>query len=307
MSEVIHYQRTNLVQAGASATDLVAAWLVGYKGNTREAYARDLRDWTTWCAGIGLELVAATRAHVELYARDMAENRGLADGTVARRLAAMASFYGYLLDEELIVRSPMTRVRRPRLARDSMTQAPDRDELGRLLEVARLSGPRDHALLCLLGLNGLRISEAVGIDVDDLSTDRGHRLVRIVGKGAKPALVPLAPRTAAAIDRLLAVYVDPQENAHRPLFRGRDGGRMTRHAAYAVVKKLARQAGIRKRLSPHSLRHGFARISLEAGVPIRDVQQSLRHASISTTQRYLDAMLALEKNATYRVAQLLEP
>ena len=110
---------------------------------------------------------------------------------------ARASFYGYLLDEDLIAKSPMARIRRPRLSPDSTTMAPDRDELRALLAAARAAGPREHALLCLLGLNGLRISEAVGIDVDDLSSDRGHRLVRIMGKGSKPALVPLATRTAA--------------------------------------------------------------------------------------------------------------
>ena len=295
----------------ATSADLVGAWLAGYGGNTREAYGRDLRDFMAWCADVGLDLLGVTRAHCELYARTLAEQRGLSGGTIARRLAAMSSFYAWCLDEELIARSPVARVRRPRVSRESMTMAPDRHELARLLDVARASSPRDHALLCLLGLNGLRISEAIGIDVDDLSSDRGHRIVKILGKGSKVAIIPLAPRTAAAVDALVDSLVDSlvgirSESPESPLFLDRSSKRLSRSAAYSLVKKLAAAAGIRKRISPHSLRHGFARISLEAGVPVREVQQSLRHASISTTQRYLDAMLALEKNATFRVAALLD-
>lgn len=279
------------------------AWLAGYRGNTREAYGRDLRDFAMWCEAAALQLLAVTRAHAELYARDLQEGRGLAAGTVARRLAALASFYGWLLDEEIIAKTPMARVRRPRVSRESATMAPDRDELARLLTVAKASSDRDHALVCLLALNGLRISEAVGIDVDDLSSDRGHRVVRIMGKGNKEAIVPLAPRTAAAVDSL----VELRSESIEPLFIGARGRRMSRHAAHAMVKRLAARAGIQKRLSPHSLRHAHVQLALEAGVPIREVQLSVRHASIATTQRYMDRMLALDRHATYRLASFMEP
>jgi len=240
------------------------------------------------------------------YARAMNEQAGLSAGTIARRLAAMSSFYTWCLEEELIARSPVARVRRPRVSKESLTQAPDRHELACMISAAKDSGPRDHALICLLGLNGLRISEAVGIDVDDLSSDRGHRLVKLLGKGSKVALVPMAPRTAAAVDGLLNLVGPLTDTEDRPLFRDRSGRRLSRSAAYSIVKKLAAAAGIRKRISPHSLRHGFVRISLEAGVPIREVQQSVKHASIGTTQRYMDQMLALDRHATFRVDAFLE-
>jgi len=182
--------------------------VTGYRGNTREADARDMRDWLTWCAAAGLNPLHVTRAHCKLYARAMDGQRGLSAGTIARRLAAMSSFYAWCLDEELTARSPVARVRRPRVSKESLTEAPDRHELARLLEAAKASRTRDHALICLLGLNGLRISEAVGIDVDDLAIDRAHRLVKITGKGSKIALIPMAPRTADAVDGLLKL-VEP--------------------------------------------------------------------------------------------------
>jgi hypothetical protein len=120
-------------------------------------------------------------------------------------------------------------------------------------------------------MNGLRISEALGVDIDDLDVDRGHRTLRVTRKGGKQVTIPLAPRTARALD----LYIG--ERASGPIFLGIAGARMDRYAADRTVKRLARRAGITKRMSPHSLRHSFITAALDAGVPLRDVQEAASH------------------------------
>jgi site-specific recombinase XerD len=196
------------------------------------------------------------------------EANGRMRSTVARRLSTLASFYRYCHVEGLLRRNPAANVRRPRVDHESHTLGLDRNELGAVLVQAGLSTPRDHALVVLLALNGLRISEALNADVEDLGVDRGHRTLRIVRKGGKRVTIPLAPRTATALD----LYIG--ERADGPIFVGATGQRLTRHAADRTVKRLARRAGIAKRISPHGLRHSFITAVLDAGAPLRDVQEA---------------------------------
>jgi integrase len=172
----------------------------------------------------------------------------------------------------------------------------DRNELGAVLVQAGLGSPRDHAPISLLALNGLRISEALGADIDDVDIDRGHRTLKIVRKGGKQVTIPLAPRAARTLD----LYIG--ERTSGPIFLGAAGGRMDRYAADRAVKRLARRAGITKRISPHSLRHSFITVALDAGVPLRDVQEAASHADPRTTMRYDLARQSLDRHATYIVA-----
>jgi site-specific recombinase XerD len=213
--------------------------------------------------------------------------------TVARRLSTLASFYRYCHVEGVLRRNPAANVRRPKVDHESHTLGLDRNELGALLVQAGLGTPRDHALIALLALNGLRISEALNADVEDLGLDRGHRTLQIVRKGGKRVTIPLAPRTARALD----LYIG--ERAGGALFVGATGQRLTRHAADRAVKRLARRAGISKRISPHSLRHSFITAALDAGVPLRDVQEAASHADPRTTMRYDRGRQSLDRHATY--------
>ncbi len=172
----------------------------------------------------------------------------------------------------------------------------DRNELAAFLVQAGLSGARDHALACLLALNGLRVSEAIGTDVGDLGLERGHHTLQIVRKGGSTVIVPLAPRTART------VYLAIGERDKGPIFVADSGARMNRHQAARVVRRLARHAGIDKTISPHSLRHGFITAALDAGVPLRDVQEAASHADPRTTMRYDRARRSLDRHATYIVA-----
>ncbi len=167
-------------------------------------------------------------------------------------------------------------------------------ELGAFIAQAAAAGPVDHALACLLGLLGLRVSEACGIDIEHLGTERGHRTVTVVGKGPKVAVIPLPPRVARA---RAAVH----ERVQGPVLLSRSGQRLDRHGATRIVRRLARRAGIVKRISPHSLRHSFITAALDAGVPLRDVQIAARHADPRTTTRYDRARNNLDRHASYVV------
>ena len=276
----------------------LAGFLAGYSGQTRDAYAMDLRQFTAWCAEHDLRLFDIRRADIECYARQL-EERGRARSTVARRLSTVAGFYRYAVEEGLLGHSPAAHGRRPRVDYESHATALDRNELGALLVAAGLGSPAEHALMSLLALNGLRISEALGANIEALGVERGHRTLTVLRKGAKIVVVPLAPRTARALD--LAVG----EWAEGPIFVAASGRRMDRNAAARIVRRLARQAGINKRVGPHTLRHAFITAALDAGVPLRDVQEAASHADPRTTMRYDRARVSLDRHATYVVAAYL--
>jgi site-specific recombinase XerD len=276
----------------------LAGFLAGYSGQTRDAYTLDLRQYTSWCASHGLHLFTAKRADIECYARDL-EAHGRAGATIARRLCTVAGFYRYAVEEDLLEHSPAAHVRRPRLDYESHAVGLDRNEVGSLLVSAGLGTAAEHALISLLAINGLRVSEALGADIDDLSMERGHRTLMILRKGGKLVIIPLAPRTARAID--LAVG----DRVEGPIFTRPDGQRMDRHAAGRTVRSVARRAGLDKKISPHTLRHAFITAALDAGVPLRDVQEAASHADPRTTMRYDRARVSLDRHPTYIVAAFL--
>ena len=172
----------------------LAGFLAGYSGLTREAYELDLRQYTSWCQQHQLRLFAARRADIECFARDL-EARGRARATITRRLCTTAGFYRYAVEEELLEHSPAAHVRRPRVDYESQATGLDRNELGALLVAAGLGSPGEHALISLLALNGLRVSEATGASIEALGVERGHRTLVITRKGGKIVTIPLAPRT----------------------------------------------------------------------------------------------------------------
>jgi integrase/recombinase XerD len=234
-------------------------------------------------------------ADIESFAREL-ETTGRARATVTRRLSTIAGFYKYAVEKELLDRSPAAHVRRPRVDYESHAVALDCNELGALLVAAGLGPPRDHALISLLALSGLRISEATGADIEHLGLERGHRTLTVTRKGGKVVTVPLAPRTARAIDLAIG------ERTEGPLFLAADGRRLDRHGAGRIVRATARRAGIAKIVTPRTLRHAFITAALDAGVPLRDVQEAASHADPRTTMRYDRHRGSLDRHATYIVA-----
>jgi integrase/recombinase XerD len=240
-------------------------------------------------------LFAVRRADIEAFAREL-EAKGRARATVTRRLSTIAGFYKYAVEEELPGHSPAAHVRRPRLDYESHATALDRNEVGALLVAAGLGPAPEHALISLLALNGLRVSEATGADIEHLGLERGHRTLVITRKGGKVVTIPLAPRTARAIDLAIG------ERADGPLFLSQDGRRLDRHGAARIVRRVTHRAGISKKVGPHTLRHAFITAALDAGVPLRDVQEAASNADPRTTMRYDRARTSLDRHATYIVA-----
>ena len=166
-----------------------------------------------------------------------------------------------------------------------------------MLVAAGLGPPAEHALISLLALNGLRVSEATSADIEHLGLERGHRTLTITRKGGKVVTIPLAPRTARPIDLAIG------ERTGGPVLLTADGRRLHRHGAGRIVRRTARRAGIgSKAVTPHTLRHAFITAALDAGVPLRDVQEAASHADPRTTIRYDRARGSLDRHATYIVA-----
>ncbi len=163
--------------------EVAVGFLLGYdKAHTRSAYQSDLRRFAAWCVQVGIDPLAAKRAHLDGYARSL-EAEGLASSSVARRLSVMSGLFRYAYEEGYVDRNPAAHVRRPRVGDDSPTLGLDLGEARRFLQAAETAGPRDHVLVCLLLLNGLRVSEVCTALVSDLSLERGHRVLTVARKG----------------------------------------------------------------------------------------------------------------------------
>jgi len=268
------------------------SFLARYSGRTLEAYRHDLRGFFQWTADHGVAVLAAGRAHIELF-RAWMENHGLAASTIDRRLSTICGFYRFAHIDGRIRSNPAQYVRRPPVP-PSDARGLDRSELGVFLFTAD-KYDRDHAALAvLLGLNGLRVSEACATNIEDLGLERGHRILRIVGKGNKPATVPLAPRTARTID--LAVG----ERHEGPILRRHDGQRLDRRTAHRWVRSIGKRAGP-DAVHPHMLRAAFIMAALDACVPLRDVQIAARHADPRTTTIYDRRRQNFDRHAAYVV------
>jgi site-specific recombinase XerD len=277
------------------ANRAAAGFLARYGGPTRRAYGTDLRAWFAWCRDRRLEVLEVKRPHVELWVRAMEEQQHLSSSTVSRRLSTVSGYYRFAVIDGYIDRTPTEFVRRPHRDTESTTLGLDRMELGAFIAQGAAAGVTDHALACLLGLLGLRVSEACNINIEDLALERGHRTLYIIGKGNKPALIPLPPRVARAVDQAAGGRLVG------PLLRSRTGRRLDRFGATRIVRRLAKRARISKRISPHSLRHSFITAALDAGVPLRGVQIAARHADPRTTTRYDRARHNLDRHASYIV------
>jgi site-specific recombinase XerD len=275
-----------------------AAYLARFKGQSRVHTESELRGYLYWCAERGLDPLAATRPHIELYVRWMQEQRRYAASTVSRRMAVVAGFYRTCVIDGILDHSPAEYVRRPNVPPQSPTLGLSHLQFEAMLTAARLSPNRnDFALVCLLGLLGLRIFEATSLDVSDLGEEHGHRVVRVVGKGHKIVLIPMPPAVARAIDRVVA---DRQTG---PILLNQRGARMDRHAATRRLRGLQKAAGVHiARMHPHMLRHTFVTTMLDAGVDLRDTQIAARHADPRTTMRYDRARNNLDRHPNYILA-----
>lgn len=254
--------------------------------NTQASYRQDLKIFNLWCDRYGLHPITdIKRTHLELYMRYLKEERGNANSTIAHRIGCLSLMYEVAMDDDMIPKNPARLVRRPKVTQPDQSKrvALTREEAQRLARAAYNSSPTDYALIILMMNLGLRVSEACDLDIGDcLHIAKAHRVLKFVGKGDKPAIIPQPPVVMRALDDVIG---DRTEGA---LLLRRDESRMTRKSADRVVKRCAKAAGIGGHISPHSLRHTFIVGSIDAGADLRLVQLSARHADISTTTRLYD-------------------
>lgn len=266
-----------------------ALWLErGLSMNTLQAYQTDLRHVAAWLqAERGCSLLTVKRADLLAYLAELA-SAGMTTRTSSRRLSALRQFYRHALREGWIKVDPCSRIESPKLGRPlpkSLTEA----EVEALLlapDVGSAEGLRDRAMLELLYAAGLRVSELVGLAMDQVSLNQG--VVRVTGKGGKERLVPLGEDALNWLQRYLQ-FARPELLSRQPsnaLFATRRGGGMTRQAFWYRMRKHAVSAAIEKHLSPHTLRHAFATHLVNHGADLRVVQLLLGHSDLSTTQIY---------------------
>jgi integrase/recombinase XerD len=231
----------------------VSAWLTGLRSaRTRRAYAADLVAWLGWLAGRETGALAAGRVHVDLWAATQLD-AGAAASSVRRRLSALSSFYRYCAAHDLIGRVPTEGVARPVVDPDyTATVGLDRDQARALLAAADTDtgtqALRTAAVVPLLLHNALRVDEACAADVADLGKDSGHRVLRVVRKGARKAKIPLTPATVAALEAYLAdraarAGVGEWRQLSGPLLATATGGRLRQGHLWELVRRLARTGG----------------------------------------------------------------
>jgi integrase/recombinase XerD len=266
----------------------------GVARNTLDAYRRDLTRYAAYLREKGIaDATKVDEATVsgfvgQLSVREYEEGHRYRASSVARALAAVRAFYAFLLREGEADADPSEGVIRPKVPR-TLPRPLTVDEVASLLAVpndAQPAGLRDRAILEVLYGAGLRISELVGLDVDDVDLEEGS--VKVMGKGSKERVVPLGRFATRAVSSYLT-RVRPalaRQKSGAALFLNQRGGRLTRQGADRVLHVAAAGAGMKKRVTPHMLRHSFATHLLEGGADVRAVQELLGHASLATTQIY---------------------
>jgi integrase/recombinase XerD len=288
-------------QASQAGYAVIAGdFLAGLSRATRKAYEGDLRDFSIYCGQQRVLPLEAARRDIERYVRVLLEQRRLHPATVARRLSALSGLFGYAVDEGMLDRSPMTRVRRPAVSRDSSKLGLNREEAARLLAAARGRDARSYALISLLLLQGLRVSEVTGADASGLRSGQGRVVLVVTRKGGRQQLVPLAGTVADA----LGTYLDGRRIG--PLLLSRTGRRLDRSAAARLVKVVAAHAlPGRGDISPHTCRHAWVSLGLQAGVRLSEMSLAAAHRDVRTTMIYDTAQRSLEDHPSYVVADYI--
>lgn len=285
----------------SAAQAAAIAFLARYDNATLALYRIHLKVLFAWCEEHGLDPLGLQRVHLEMFRRYLSEERCNLATTVAARLTTIRTFYRFAVIDGYLATSPADHLRIPAAHRDeTRLRGLSRYELATLLKVARATDARHWALVALLGLLGLRVSEACSVQVENTRRWIGqHRTISFVGKGNKPATMPVPAPVASAID----AAAGPRESG--PLLLRQDGRQLERRTAYRWIRALGRRAGLGDNLHPHVLRHTMVTLALDAGVPLRDVQSAARHADPRMTERYDRERGNLDRHAAHALAAYL--
>lgn len=260
----------------------------GLAKNTLESYGRDLKQFGIYLHDKDVDVLKqSNRAVIMAYLHSL-QNKGRAVSTISRNLAAIKSFFQFLVREKYLEKDPAANLESPKLEKKlpkTLTIA-EVEELVKQPDIVFPSGLRDKAMLELLYATGIRVSELISLNVSDVNLEMGY--IRCYGKGSKERIVPLGSIAAKCVKdyiqrgraKIVRTYDEPS------LFVNHHGKRLTRQGFWKIIKKYAHEAQISKEITPHTLRHSFATHLLENGADLRSVQEMLGHADISTTQIY---------------------
>lgn len=265
----------------------------GVSPNTLVAYRNDLNQLATYVENFHADKAEGQWVNVDdkvltAYLLRLHE-QGYSDTTRARKIASAKSLFSFLLEERFITKDPTENLSSPRVGR-TLPEALSVEEITKLLAtVSRSDAPedkRDHTMVELLYASGLRVTELVSLDIEDVDLVEGS--VRCLGKGAKERIIPIHQNAVDVVKEYLerGRPLIANRRSGKALFLNRRGERLTRQGFWLILKGHASKAGIGTKITPHTLRHSFATHLLKGGAPLRHVQELLGHASITTTQVY---------------------
>jgi len=290
------------------AETLTEIWLRSFKSaHTRVNYRRDLTAWLEWCAQCGVHPRDARIAHADMWIEKQRQE-GAAESSIARRVSAISSWYGYLIINTaedpvpLATRNPGKTRAKPKISPDySPTVGLSRIEADRLIGEADRDSQVASALIRILLTEGLRIGSVIDAMVTDLGHDRGHRTLTLTVKGGTPNRIPLPAPTGEAIDAMLAARDWPVDG---PLYLTTTGRPLYEMWVWRLIRRLGRQASIPQaaKMKPHSLRHTAITELLDSGASLRDVQDFAGHRDPRTTRRYDRARGNLDRHGSYVLA-----
>jgi len=264
----------------------------GASGNTIAAYRNDLEQLADYlkASGNGMGWEKVDRMVIQDFILNL-KQRKYAETTVARKVAAIRSFFSFLAAEGILADNPTEGLASPRVGK-MLPKAITPNEVDELLEQpckrATPEAKRDRAMLELLYATGMRVTELVSLDLANVSVDGKNPFVRCTGKGAKERVIPIHEQATEAVAEYLAEGrpLMVRNKNEKALFGNRRGERLTRQGFWLILKGYAKAANLRDNVTPHTLRHSFATHMLRGGMPLRVVQEMLGHANISTTQGY---------------------
>ena len=288
--------------------DVAAAWLMEFsRPNTRQAYAADLAAFFVWCAEKAVDVWAVQRYHLAEYLAEVKpDGRPFAPKTLERRLAAICGLYTYALDLALIDRHPRGHGKRLRVdaKRAQGAAALSKAEFERMVAAAHEHSPNALAIVLLLGLYGLRVSEVCDLQLEQLDHDHGQPVLRVAGKGRAANETSTFPVPHDVGHALLRSAGD---RGCGPLLLKRSGRPYVRQEIAALLRTLCHGAAIQTRLTPHGLRATFITLALNDGAALRDVQDAARHSDPRTTRLYDRNAGALNRHPVHRLLGLWSP
>lgn len=276
------------------------SFLERYAGGTLALYELDLRFWFDWCAKQGLDPVAARRPHIEAFGRWLMADGKNSARSATRRLQTIRSFFKLAVADEILDRDPTLMVRMPRWHVDRSTIAYlDPHQVGRLLRAAQETSPAHHALIALMAMLGLRVSEACGVMLEDLEEDAlGYVVLTARRKGGKVSRMPVP------VPLMRIVSAARGDRTEGPLILTRAGKQQNRRGAYDWFKRVALRAGLPGDSHPHTLRHASISALVDAGVPMHEAQEFAGHADIRQTAHYYHRPQTLDQHGAHVTARL---